>query len=150
MNTKFKLTLALLAGVALGAAAIQGLNAQVKPVAYVIAEIDVSNQEGYVKEYLPPSSKALLDNGAKYLARGSKTELFKGDPPKRIVLFSFENLDAAKAAFTSPAFVAAAAIGEKYAKFRILWGRGFAAAPIGSKSLLLGGRLRAVSKAAPA
>ena len=119
MNTKFKLTLALLTGIALGAAAIQGLNAQVKPAAYVIAEIDVLNQEGYAKEYLPPSSKALLDKGAKYLARGSKTESFKGEPPKRIVLFSFENLDAAKAAFTSPAFVAAAAIGEKYANFRI-------------------------------
>ena len=119
MKIQYALTLALLTGVGIGAAAIQGLHAQVKPVAYVIAEIDVSNQEGYAKEYLPPSSKALLDNGAKYLARGSKTESFKGDLPKRIVLFSFENLDAAKAAFTSPAFVAAATIGEKYAKFRI-------------------------------
>jgi uncharacterized protein (DUF1330 family) len=119
MNTKVKLTLALIAGIALGAAAVQGLHAQAKPVAYVIAEIDVMNQEGYAKEYLPPSSKALLENGAKYLARGSKTESFKGDPPKRIVLLSFDNLDAAKAAFTSPAFVAAATVGEKYARFRI-------------------------------
>jgi uncharacterized protein (DUF1330 family) len=119
VKTQYALALTLLTGVGIGAAAIQGLHAQAKPVAYVIAEIDVSNQDGYAKEYLPPSSKALLDNGAKYLARGSKTESFKGDPPKRIVLFSFENLDAAKTAFTSPAFVAAAAIGEKYAKFRI-------------------------------
>ena len=119
MKTHHALALALLTGVGLGAAVIQGLHAQAKPVAYVIAEIDVSNQDGYAKEYLPPSSKALLDNGAKYLARGSKTESFKGDPPKRIVLFSFENLDAAKAAFTSPAFVAAATVGEKYARFRI-------------------------------
>ncbi len=119
MRTTHKLAIALFAGAAVGAFAVQGLHAQVKPIAYVIAEIDVANQDGYVKEYLPPSSKALLDNGAKYLARGSKTESFKGEPPKRIVLFSFENLDAAKAAFTSPAFVAAAAIGEKYAKFRI-------------------------------
>jgi uncharacterized protein (DUF1330 family) len=119
MKTQYAIALALLTGVGIGAAAIQGLHAQAKPVAYVIAEIDVSNQDGYAKEYLPPSSKALLDNGAKYLARGSKTESFKGDPPKRIVLFSFEKLDAAKAAFTSPAFVAAANVGEKYARFRI-------------------------------
>ena len=119
MKTHYAIALALLTGVGIGAAALQGLHAQAKPVAYVIAEIDVSNQDGYAKEYLPPSSKALLDNGAKYLARGSKTESFKGDPPKRIVLFSFENLDAAKAAFTSPAFVAAATVGEKYARFRI-------------------------------
>ena len=72
-----------------------------------------------MKEYLPPSSKALLDAGAKYLARGSKTVAIKGDAPKRIVLFSFENLDRAEAAYNSPAFVEAVKIGEKYAKFRI-------------------------------
>ena len=77
MKTQYALALALLTGVGIGAAAIQGLHAQAKPVAYVIAEIDVSNQDGYAKEYLPPSSKALLDNGAKYLARGSKTEIFQ-------------------------------------------------------------------------
>jgi uncharacterized protein (DUF1330 family) len=119
MRTTHKLIIALVAGTAIGALAVQGLHAQAKPTAYVIAEIDVTNQDGYVKEYLTPSSRALLDNGAKYLARGSKTESFKGEPPKRIVLLSFENLDKAKAAFTSPAFVEAAKIGEKYAKFRI-------------------------------
>jgi uncharacterized protein (DUF1330 family) len=119
MRTTHKLIIALVAGTAIGALAVQGLHAQAKPTAYVIAEIDVTNQDGYVKEYLTPSSRALLDNGAKYLARGSKTESFKGEPPKRIVLLSFENLDKAKAAFTSPAFVEAVKIGEKYAKFRI-------------------------------
>ena len=54
----------MLTGAALGATAIHGLHAQAKPIAYVVAEIDVSNQEGYVKEYLPPSSKALLNAGA--------------------------------------------------------------------------------------
>ena len=109
----------MLTGAALGATAIHGPNAQTKPIAYVVAEIDVLNQEGYSKEYLPPSSKALLDAGAKYLARGSKTVAIKGDAPKRIVLFSFENLETAEAAYSSPAFVEAVKIGERYAKFRI-------------------------------
>jgi len=87
--------------------------------AYAIAEIEVTNQDGYVKEYLPPSSKALLDNGAKYLARGSRTASIKGEPPKRIVLLTFESFEKARAAFNSPAFQAAVQIGEKYAKFRI-------------------------------
>ena len=98
---------------------MQGLHAQAKPPAYVIAEIDIMNEDAFEKEYVAPASKALIDRGAKYLARGGKTESFKGDPPKRIILLSFESLDQAKAAFSSPAFVEAATIGEKYAKFRI-------------------------------
>jgi uncharacterized protein (DUF1330 family) len=34
-------------------------------------------------------------------------------------LFAFENFDRAQATFTSPAFLEANKIGEKYAKFRI-------------------------------
>ena len=119
MKTQYAVALALLTGVGLGAVAVQGLHAQAKPPAYVIAEIDVANQDGYAKEYLPAGQKALLDGGAKYLARGSKTAAFKGEPPKRIVLLAFENFDKAQAAFASPAFMEANKIGEKYAKFRI-------------------------------
>jgi hypothetical protein len=82
MKTQYAVALALLTGVGLGAAAVQGLHAQAKPPAYVIAEIDVANQEGYAKEYLPAGSKAMLDGGAKYLARGTRTAAFKGEPPK--------------------------------------------------------------------
>jgi uncharacterized protein (DUF1330 family) len=71
------------------------------------------------KADIPPSSKALLDNGAKYLARGGRTASIKGEPPKRIVLLTFENFEKAQAAFNSSAFQAAVQIGEKYAKFRI-------------------------------
>lgn len=121
MKTDFALSFALMIGVGIGIAGVPASYAQTKasPHAYVIAEIDVSNQERYAKEYLPPSSKALLDNGARYLARGSKTVSIKGEPPKRIVVFSFESLEKAQAAFASPAFVEAAKIGEQYAKFRI-------------------------------
>src|SRR5262245_19525879 len=119
MKTQYTVALALLTGVGLGAAVVQSLHAQAKPPAYAIAEIEVTSQDGYVKEYLPPSSKALLDNGAKYLARGSRTASIKGEPPKRIVLLTFENFEKAQEAFNSPAFQAAVQIGEKYAKFRI-------------------------------
>jgi Domain of unknown function (DUF1330) len=43
--------------------------------------------------------------GAKYLARGTKTASFKGEPPKRIVLLVFDDFDKAQATFTSPAFM---------------------------------------------
>jgi uncharacterized protein (DUF1330 family) len=109
----------LVTGIGLGALAVQGLHAQSKPPAWVIAEIEVTNQDGYVKEYLPPAEKAVLAGGGKYLARGTKTASIKGEPPKRIVLLAFDNLDKAQATFASAAFVEAANIGEKHAKFRI-------------------------------
>jgi Domain of unknown function (DUF1330) len=78
----------LLIGVGVGAVAVQSLHAQARPPAYVI---DVVNQDGYTKEYLPAGSKAVLAGGAKYLARGTRTAAIKGEPPKRIVLLTFEN-----------------------------------------------------------
>jgi len=119
MKNQYTVALALLTGVGLGAVAVQGLHAQAKPPAYVVSEIDVSNQDGYAKEYLPPVTQAMLDYGVKYLARGSRTASIKGEPPKRIVLLTFENFEKAQAAFNSPAFQEAARIGEKYARFRI-------------------------------
>jgi uncharacterized protein (DUF1330 family) len=120
MKTCFTVALSILAGIAIGAVAVQHLHAQAKPPAYVIAEIDVANQDGYAKEYLSRSGKPILeDGGGKFLSRGSKTISIKGEPPKRIVLFAFENLDRAQAAFTSPGYAEALTFGEKYAKFRI-------------------------------
>jgi len=119
MKPRFTMVLSLAAGMAVGVVATQALRAQSKPPAYVIAEIEVANQEGYVKEYLQPAEKAILAGGGKYLARGSKTASIKGEPPKRIVLQSFESLEAAQAAYASPAFQDAFKIGEKYAKFRV-------------------------------
>jgi uncharacterized protein (DUF1330 family) len=121
MQTKFAVLLALIIGVGIGVTGVPAIYAQTKAPshAYVIAEIDVLNQEGYAKEYLPPSSRALLDNGARYLARGSKTVSIKGEPPKRIVVLTFESLEKAQTTFASAAFVDAAKVGEQYAKFRI-------------------------------
>jgi uncharacterized protein (DUF1330 family) len=109
----------LVIGTGLGALAVQGLHAQARPPAWVIGEIEVANQDGFLKEYVPPAEKAVLAGGGKYLARGTTTVSIKGEPPKRIILMTFENLDKALATFSSPAFVEAANIGEKHAKFRI-------------------------------
>ena len=119
MKTQYAVTLALFTGIGLGALAVQGLHAQARPPAWVIGEIEVANQDGFLKEYVPPAEKAVLAGGGKYLARGTTTVSIKGEPPKRIVLMAFENFDKAQAIFASPAFAAAATIGEKHAKFRI-------------------------------
>jgi hypothetical protein len=54
MNAKYTLPLAMVGSFALGAIAVQTLHAQTKPLAYGVAEVVISNQEGYAKEFLPP------------------------------------------------------------------------------------------------
>ena len=119
MNTKFKLTLAVLAGAALGATAIQGLHAQAKPPVYQIVEIDVLNQEVYVKDYAPKAQAAIKASGGKFLAAGGKTTSIEGDPPKtRIVLQQWDSVEQIQAYRNSAAFKDLLPLREKLAKFR--------------------------------
>jgi uncharacterized protein (DUF1330 family) len=120
MKTHVKLGLAMLAGFGLGAGVVHELHAQAAPPAYVISEIDVLNDDGYSREYLPLLNKALASSGQKRLAMGGDTLAIAGDPPKpRTYLSVFENMEKAQAAYTSPDFLEAQKIGEKHAKFRI-------------------------------
>ena len=120
MRTSYAVAFGMLAGTVLGAAAVQSLHAQGKPVAYVISEIDVTNPDAYAKEYVPLANKALADSGQKRLASGGKTIALAGQPPaSRIVLSVFESLEKAQAAYTSPAYVEARKIGDQHGKLRI-------------------------------
>ena len=120
MKPNYKLAIAMLAGAALGAAAVQGLHAQAKPPAFVITEIDVSNKESFAKDYIPLAVKALKDAGQKQIVSGGKTASISGEPPKgRIVVSIFESLEKAQAAYTSQAYLDARKIGDQLAKFRI-------------------------------
>jgi hypothetical protein len=57
MNPKYKITLAVLTGAAVGAAAMQGLHAQAKLKAYSVGEIEMIGQ--YPPDYLPTVRKAI-------------------------------------------------------------------------------------------
>jgi uncharacterized protein (DUF1330 family) len=107
------------AGAMAGAAAMQALHAQAEPPAYVVGEIDVKNPELFAKEYVPNASKAIRDGGGKYLVGGGKSVSFYGEPPKRIAIMAFDNLEKAEAAFNSAAYKEAKKAGDKYATFRI-------------------------------
>ena len=122
MKTYYTIALSVLAGAAIGALAVQGLRAQAKPPAYVFVEVEISNPDAYVKEFLPLATKAITtDGGGKPLVgRPASVVSIEGQPPKgRVVLVEFENIDKAKAAFTGAAYREARKIGDKYATFRI-------------------------------
>jgi uncharacterized protein (DUF1330 family) len=123
----YRIGLGMLASFTLGAGIVEGLHAQASPPAYVISEIDVTNPDAYAKEYVPLANKALADSGQKRLVSGGKTVSLSGAPPaSRIVVSMFENLEKAKAAYSSPAYLEARKIGDKYAKLRIFAVEGIA------------------------
>jgi uncharacterized protein (DUF1330 family) len=120
MKTYVKLGLAMLAGFGLGAGAVHELHAQATPPAYVISETDLVDESGYASEYIPLLNKVLAGSGQKRLVFGGNTLAIAGDPPKaRIVISVFENMDKAQAVYTSPAYLEAKNVGEKYARIRI-------------------------------
>lgn len=120
MKTHCSFALAVLAGIGLGVLVVQGIHAQAKPPAYVVVDVDITNQDGFMKNYAPEIGKIIADGGGKYLARGGKIVTIEGAPSKRLLVIGFENFDKAEAAFTSAAYEEARKVGYQYAKFRIV------------------------------
>ena len=107
--------MSMIAGAALGAAAVQTLHAQAKPLGYVIAENIVNDRDGYTKDFIPPITKTIQEAGGKFIVRGGKTVPMHGTPPApRVVVVQFESLAKAQEWANSSAAKAAFAIGEKY------------------------------------
>ena len=117
--------LALLAGVAIGAFAVQGIHAQAKPPVYYVAEIDVTNPDAYGKEYAPKAQAIIKAAGGRQLAIGGaggagagKVTAFDGEAPKRVVVQVWDSMEKIQAWRANPEFVALRKIGDQYAKFR--------------------------------
>ena len=120
MRTRFTVAVSMLAGAALGGAAIQALQAQAKPPVYMVAINEVSDQEGYAREYVSPAQKSVKDHGGEYVAAGPGTQLTGNLPHGPVVILRWESMEALQAWRNSPEFQAALKIGEKYAKFNIV------------------------------
>jgi uncharacterized protein (DUF1330 family) len=120
MKNRFAVVLAMLAGVALGAAGVHGLHAQAKPPIYQITEIDVSNLDAYVKEYVPKAQALIKANGGRTLAAGVNVTNVEGDAPKRrVALTAWDSMEKFQAYRNSAEFKdLRATVGDKYAKFR--------------------------------
>jgi uncharacterized protein (DUF1330 family) len=120
MKTRFIILLSVLAGAALGGAAIQALHAQAKAPVYMIAINEVRDQAGYAKEYVPPAQKSVTDHGGEYIAAGPGTQVAGNLPNGPVVILRWESMEAMQAWHNSPEFQAALKLGEKYAKFNIV------------------------------
>jgi uncharacterized protein (DUF1330 family) len=109
----------MIAGIAVGAGLVEALHAQAKPPAYVVGEINITDPDGFAKEFSPLARKALAEApGYRALVLGGKTVAIEGPAPKsRVIINVFDNLEAAVQAYNSPDFKAAKKNGDKYATF---------------------------------
>ena len=121
MKSTYKITAAVIGSFVLGVGAASVLHAQAKPPAYMFAEIDVKDLDGYTKDFLPKAQANIKENGGKYLAGGlNKAISMSGSPPpNRVVLLQFPDMDALKA-FAVKQKQLEADVGNKYASFRAI------------------------------
>jgi len=101
MNQHIALGLTLLAGVAIGGTAIQGLHAQAKPPAYVVIPIlkinDATAFKAGVIDKASATAAAMTAAGGHYIVRSQKFTSLDGNPPERLVIIAFDSVEKAQA-----------------------------------------------------
>lgn len=121
MSSTYKIAAAVIGSFVLGVGAANVLHAQGKPSGFVLAEIDVKDQDGYTNDFLPRAQALIKETGGKYLAGGfNKTIALTGAaPPNRVVLLQFPDIDAVKAFYLKEGQLEGD-VGHKYASFRAI------------------------------
>ncbi len=108
----------------LGWLGVEELHGQTRPSAFLIGQIDVSDPDGYAKEYLPKAREIIKAHGGKLIAAagsaasGSQVVAVDGEPPKRVVIYMYPSMEALLAWRNDPEYVKVRHVGEKYAKYR--------------------------------
>jgi len=119
MNRSITIGLSMLAGAALGAAAIQGLHAQSKPPVYYISEIDITNLDAYTKDYAPKAQALTRSMGGRLLAASQTITAFEGAAPRtRVTISAWDSFDKVQAWRNSSEYKELRKTGDQYAKFR--------------------------------
>jgi uncharacterized protein (DUF1330 family) len=122
MKPRFSIAVTMLVGMGLGALTVEGLHAQSKPPVYLIGQIEVTNPEGYAKEYIPKAREIIKAHGGQLVAAGgaaagNEVIAVDGEAPKRVVIYKYESIDALQGWRNDPEYQQVRKIGEKYAKY---------------------------------
>jgi uncharacterized protein (DUF1330 family) len=103
MNTKFKIALSAVAGAAL-ATAVQGLHGQAKMKAYTVTEVEVLDAAA-LAVYTPLILATIKAAGGRtFNTAGGRIIAFTGEPPKRVGIIEWDNLEQAQAFVNSAAY----------------------------------------------
>jgi uncharacterized protein (DUF1330 family) len=88
--------------------------------AYIIADIDIHDAEGY-QEYRQLAPATIAAYGGKYVVRAGQVEIVEGDwIPKRLVMLEFETMEQARAWLTSEQYLAVKSIRHRTAESNII------------------------------
>jgi uncharacterized protein (DUF1330 family) len=120
MRAKYAIAFSALAGVIVGAAAVQTLHAQAKPPVYMIAMNVLKDPDGYRKEYLPTAQKTIKEHGGVYVAAGAGKQIDGQFPKGRVVILRWESMDALLKWRHSPEYEKARKVGEKFAEYNVV------------------------------
>jgi uncharacterized protein (DUF1330 family) len=72
--------------------------------AYILAEIEITNPEGY-KQYTQSVPATVAKYGGKFIVRGGTAEVLEGEwPQRRRVILEFPSVEAAKRWWNSPEY----------------------------------------------
>ena len=91
----------MLAGVAIGAFAVQGLRAQAKPPAYLVIPIlkinDAAAFKAGVIDKASATAAEMKAAGGEWVIRNTKFTSLDGTPPERLVIIKFDSVEKAQA-----------------------------------------------------
>jgi uncharacterized protein (DUF1330 family) len=103
MKMYFGLALAMLAGVAVGATAINRLNAQGTPGAYVVIDAsEISDTQAFQK-VIDDAPAIIAAAGGHFIMRNDNITALDGTPPRRYTVVAFDNVEKARNWYNSPA-----------------------------------------------
>jgi uncharacterized protein (DUF1330 family) len=104
MKRQITLLLTLIAGISIGAAAVQGLHAQAKLKAYTVGEIEVLDNAALVP-YLATVGPLIRAGGGRTLnASGGRIIPVIGDAPKRLTIIEWDSVEQAQSFINSPGY----------------------------------------------
>jgi uncharacterized protein (DUF1330 family) len=121
MARSIGIALAMVAGAALGAAAVKELGAQGRPPgAFAVIDIsEITDPDIFTRQLLPKSTATLVPFGGQYVIRTDNIAGIDGTAPKRLVVIAFQSPQAAKAWASSAAQKELDALRMKSTKSRV-------------------------------
>jgi len=95
--------------------------------AYVIAEIEITDTEGY-KPYTEAVPASIAAYGGRFVVRGGATEVLEGDwPARRRVIIEFPTMEVARAWWDSPEYEKPKAMRRAASRGRLILLEGYGA-----------------------
>jgi uncharacterized protein (DUF1330 family) len=104
MKIQYSFPLAVLAGIGIGAVAVQTLHAQAKPKAYTISELEMLDAAANTAFVPLVQAAQKAAGGRAFRTGGGKIVALEGAAPKRVAITEWDSLEQAEAFYKSAAW----------------------------------------------